>query len=117
MSMRYNFSRNEFLFRVFISTNVISVLIFVVLAVVAGIFTLRIILSQSKSLVVAGVQTGGIITALINAIQIQVLNAVYNNIAVALTDYENHRTNTEYEDSLIGKTFIFQFVNSFSSLF
>lgn len=62
-------------------------------------------------------QTGSIITALLNAVQIQILNAIYNFIAIRLTDYENHRTNTEYEDSLIAKTFIFQFVNSFASLF
>lgn len=114
--MRY-FPRNEFLFRVCMSTNVISVLVMVVLAVVAGIFTLRIFLSQMRALVVGGTQLGGIITALINAIQIQVLNAIYNVIAIRLTQYENHRTDTEYEDSLIAKTFIFQFVNSFASLF
>jgi hypothetical protein len=111
------FPRNEFLFRIFISTNIISVLIVVVLAVVAGIFLLRIILSSTSALTVGGVQLGGIITALINAVQIQVLNAIYNTVAIRLTEYENHRTNTAYEDALIGKTFIFQFVNSFSSLF
>jgi anoctamin-10/anoctamin-7 len=111
------FPRKEFLFRLFLSTNIIAVLIFVVLAVVAGIFALRITLSQTSALIVAGVQLGGIITALINAVQIQVLNALYNTVAIRLTDYENHRTNTQYEDALIAKTFIFQFVNSFSSLF
>jgi hypothetical protein len=114
--IRY-FPRKQFLFRLFLSTNVIAVLVLVVLCVVAGIFFLRIILSKMRDLVVGGVQTGSIITALINAVQIQVLNAVYNSVAIRLTDYENHRTNTEYEDSLIAKTFIFQFVNSFSSLF
>lgn len=29
---------------------------------------------------------------------------------------ENHRTDTEYEDNLIAKTFMFQFVNSYASL-
>lgn len=62
-------------------------------------------------------QLGSTITALINAVQIQVLNEIYNQVAVALTNYENHRTNTEFEDALIAKTFIFQFVNSFASLF
>lgn len=45
------------------------------------------------------------------------MSAVYNRVAVLLTDAENHRTDTAYEDSLIGKTFVFQFVNSFASLF
>jgi hypothetical protein len=111
------FPRKEFFFRLFLSTNIISVLIMVVLCVVAGIFALRITLSRTSALTVGGVQLGGIITAIINAVQIQVLNAIYNTIAIKLTEYENHRTNTEYEDALIAKTFIFQFVNSFSSLF
>ena len=34
-----------------------------------------------------------------------------------MNDFENYRTDTEYEDALIAKTFIFQFVNSFTSLF
>lgn len=45
------------------------------------------------------------------------LNAIYGSIAIALNDYENHRTDTQYEDALIAKTFIFQYVNSFASLF
>ena len=39
------------------------------------------------------------------------------SIAIKLNDFENHRTDTEYEDALIGKTFVFQFINSFSALF
>jgi hypothetical protein len=41
---------------------------------------------------------------------------VYEKVAIALTDAENHRTETAYEDALIAKTFSFQFVNSFMSL-
>ncbi len=111
------FARNEFMFRLSVSANVITVLIFIVIAVVAGIFFLRIVLTRTSALTVGGMQLGSTITAIINAVQIQVLNALYNSVAIALTDYENHRTNTAYEDSLIGKTFIFQFVNSFASLF
>ncbi len=111
------FPRHEFLFRVFVSVNVISFLILIVLLIVAGIFALRIILSHTKSLTVGGMALGSTITALINAVQIQVLNAIYGSVAIFLNDYENHRTDTEYEDALIAKTFIFQFVNSFSSLF
>lgn len=45
--IRY-FPRNAFLFRVFLSTNVISVLICVVIAVIASIFFLRIVLSRMQ---------------------------------------------------------------------
>ena len=40
---------------------------------------------------------------------------VYRRIAKLLTDYENHRTESEYENSFIIKSFAFQFVNSYSS--
>ena len=55
--------------------------------------------------------------SLINSVGIQVFNAVYNIMAVTLTDNENYRTDTQYEDSLIFKLFGFQFVNSYASLF
>jgi anoctamin-10/anoctamin-7 len=111
------FPRQEFYFRISVSVSVISTLIMIVLAVVTGIFILRIILSSTSALNVGGTNLGSIITAIINAVQIQVLNAIYQTVAVYLNDYENHRTDTQYEDALIAKVFIFQFVNSFSSLF
>eukprot|EP00615_Pteridomonas_danica_P014832 CAMPEP_0114382610 /NCGR_PEP_ID=MMETSP0102-20121206/4209_1 /TAXON_ID=38822 ORGANISM="Pteridomonas danica, Strain PT" /NCGR_SAMPLE_ID=MMETSP0102 /ASSEMBLY_ACC=CAM_ASM_000212 /LENGTH=489 /DNA_ID=CAMNT_0001538439 /DNA_START=18 /DNA_END=1488 /DNA_ORIENTATION=+ len=44
------------------------------------------------------------------------MNVIYEKVAEKLTDKENHRTETEYEDALISKTFSFQFVNSFMAL-
>jgi len=38
-------------------------------------------------------------------------------VSLYLNEYENHRTPTEYENSLIVKTFLFKFVNSYNSLF
>lgn len=55
--------------------------------------------------------------SMLNAIQIQVMNILYGGIAISLNDFENHRTDIQYEDALIAKTFIFQFVNSFAPLF
>ncbi|CAF1634206.1 unnamed protein product [Adineta ricciae] len=42
---------------------------------------------------------------------------IYKNIATFLTDYENHRLQTAYENNLTSKLFIFFFVNSFVGLF
>jgi hypothetical protein len=111
------FPRNEYIFRVGVSVSIISTLILIVVGVVGGIFALRVILSSMRALNVGGVNTGPIITSLLNAVQIQVMNAIYGTIAIRLNDYENHRTDTQYEDALIGKTFIFQFVNSFAPFF
>lgn len=49
-------------------------------------------------------------------LQIQALNALFGGIAVRLNGWENHRTETEYEDALIGKVFVFKFINSFGSM-
>lgn len=37
-------------------------------------------------------------------------------VALALTERENHRTETEFEDALISKTFSFQFINRWTPL-
>ena len=57
------------------------------------------------------------IASALNAVQILIFNLIYGIIAIKLTNYENHRTQTKYEISLIIKTYIFQFVNSYFSLF
>jgi hypothetical protein len=45
------------------------------------------------------------------------LQNVYQFIAVKMTDRENHRSATAYEDALIVKLFLFQFVNHYSSFY
>jgi len=45
------------------------------------------------------------------------MNIVYGKLAKLFNDLENHRTDTEHEDALITKTFIFQFCNSYGALF
>jgi hypothetical protein len=99
------------------SSMVISVFVLAVLGAVAGIFILKLVLTHMAVLTQGGIGFGGIIASIANAVVIQVMNAIYGEVAIALTDFENHRTDTAYEDSLITKTFIFQFVNSYSPLF
>ncbi|CAM9434451.1 unnamed protein product [Discosporangium mesarthrocarpum] len=105
--------------RFFLSQTVIFGLIMVVVSAVASIFWLKYFLTQpaqAEKLVVAGTSLATVIPPLANAIQIQLMNLVYGNIAIWLNDLENHRTDTAYEDNLIAKTFMFQFVNSYASL-
>lgn len=105
------FSRQERAKRSFKSQWIILGLIFVVIVVISAIFTLRVIISKFD------VTLASISSSLLIAIQIQVLNGYFGELAIKLNNYENHRTDTEYEDALIAKTFAFQFVNSFASLF
>jgi ABC-type multidrug transport system fused ATPase/permease subunit len=60
---------------------------------------------------------GNTSVSIISAIQIFILNMIYSEYAISFTEAENHRTDTEFDDSLIGKLFTFNFVNSYASLF
>ena len=62
-------------------------------------------------------KNGPAVAAVLNAVQIQLMNIVYQRIAESLNDMENHHTDTQYEDNLITKVFLFQFVNSYASFF
>jgi len=77
-----------------------------------GIFLLRKVLAQATSN-----STSTFVTAVLNCAEIGFLNVIGNWMSHKLTDKENHRTNTDYENSLVVKNFVFKFVNSFSSLF
>ncbi|XP_052738916.1 anoctamin-4 isoform X2 [Bicyclus anynana] len=54
--------------------------------------------------------------ALINLTMIMILTRIYAKVAVYLTNIENPRTQTEYEDSYTFKIFFFEFINFYSSL-
>ncbi|XP_073830259.1 anoctamin-6 isoform X1 [Musca autumnalis] len=54
---------------------------------------------------------------IIDLIVISILDYAYSSLAVKLTDWEYCRTQTEYDESLTIKHYVFQFVNYYSSLF
>ncbi|XP_022672053.1 anoctamin-7-like isoform X3 [Varroa destructor] len=55
--------------------------------------------------------------AFINVISMVILQTVYGKLAHKLTQWEMHRTQTEFENNLTIKLFMFQFVNYYSTLF
>lgn len=95
------------------------ILIILVIGCVAGIYIFRFAATGKwkEFFTIGGTPIGGPVASTINAVQIMILNNMYSGMAAKLNEFENHRTDTEYEDHLIGKTFLFQFVNSYSSLF
>lgn len=93
------------------SALAIGSLIMLVIGVLASIYVLRAALAPSMG---ADAQT---IASILSAVQIQFFNFVYTLVADALAERENHRTDTEFEDSMVIKLFVFQFVNSYSSFF
>jgi len=105
------FSLREKIKRALLGQTVIWTLIGVVLAAVASIFLLRPLVVKAQPSI------GPILVGLINSVQIQILNTVYGKVSLFLNEYENHRTESEFENALIAKSFLFKFVNSYNSLF
>ncbi|XP_055973873.1 anoctamin-6 isoform X1 [Sorex fumeus] len=63
-------------------------------------------------------QTATSVTAsIISFIIIMILNIIYEKVAIMITNFELPRTQTDYENSLTMKMFLFQFVNYYSSCF
>merc|ERR1711871_1552010 len=78
--------------------------------------TVSLMLLRAITMMTSGM-SGMIIVGMVNFVMIEVMNKVYIRIATRMTDWENHCTQTEYDDQLIAKCFIFQFFNSYSSFF
>ena len=53
----------------------------------------------------------------VNAVQTQLFNFLFTEVAIKLTDKENHRLEESYEASLVAKIFIFLVSLLFSFLF
>eukprot|EP00062_Callorhinchus_milii_P015271 gi/632965339/ref/XP_007898840.1/ PREDICTED: anoctamin-7-like isoform X2 [Callorhinchus milii] len=56
-------------------------------------------------------------SSILNALSIAILGKVYQKIAVLMTDWENYRTMTHYNDALLLKLFAFEFANNYGPLF
>lgn len=89
-----------------------------VIVVVGCIFWLRVVLVQKSKPNGGPIPDGwpDYITSIINAVQIQIMNYVYSHMAVWLTNRENHRTSSAYDNSLILKLAVFQCLNSYFGL-
>lgn len=110
------FSSWSRMFRVFISVIVTLIMIGIVIGLIVGMFELKsYLVKESKGKFYENYIATGVST--LNAIQIFIFNQIYNYIAFYLTRFENHKTQTNFENSLITKTFVFSFVNGFNSLF
>jgi hypothetical protein len=84
-----------------------------VIATIIGMFAAKFIMEANSEFT----EWAATLAALLNAVIVAVMSAIYNFVATATTDLENHRTRIEHEDALIAKTFIIQFINAFSSMF
>lgn len=103
--------------------SVISFMILLVIVAMIGVVVYRAavfaVLSSSSNQKIendARILTT-ITAAFINLVIINILQSVYNRLALFLTDWENPMTRTEYKDSFTRKMALFQFVNNYTSIF
>lgn len=91
-----------------VSTLVISSLSMLVIGVIAVTFYFKF------WMITHNMADYSVIADLMNALTIAVLDVVYKDVAMAMTSYENHRTQTSFNDSMITKLFLFSFANSYA---
>ncbi|CAD5119327.1 DgyrCDS7950 [Dimorphilus gyrociliatus] len=104
------------LFRYFVTVPVICISLGVVFGVMLLIFMVQdwINLKISKGFLPSFTK---FLPKVALALSIGILDNAYKKIAVWLNNKENHRLDDEHENHLIIKLILFQFVNSFLSLF
>lgn len=103
-------------------SNVVTIVfITLVIYVVSLIFNLKGLMNvepyKSQFTVLGYVELGVLVPSVLNAVSIAVFTAVWKAVSLKLTIMENHRTDTAFENSLIGKTFSFEFVNKYAACF
>lgn len=111
-SLQQYFSSRERNTRVSVSVLATFSLALLVVGSVSGIYLMRF--AVSPQLGPADAQT---LASICNALLIDLLNRIYSFLAEALSEWENHRTDSAFEDSMISKIFVFQFINSYASFF
>ncbi|KAL8574872.1 hypothetical protein ACOMHN_044894 [Nucella lapillus] len=98
----------------------IIVMIFLVIIFIIAVIIYRVVISmllfENKDLRSRASIIASMSAAMVNLILIMAVGRVYEKLALRLTQWEMHRTQTEFEDQLTFKVFIFQFVNFYSSI-
>ena len=95
---------------------VIGVLLLTVFTGVVSVVILRAALTSSLASDELQ-QWAGVICGVANSVWITIMQIIWQNVSVRLNDAENYSTNTEWEDALTLKTFIFSFVNNYAGCF
>jgi len=100
---------SERIWRVLFSASVLSVAVIMLVFITAVLMLLRWAFHDRND--------GRLVFQVINAIAVEFLSAVFTKIARWLTERENHRSYSEYQNHLLAKTVVFKFVNCYISLY
>jgi len=85
------FSRLERTQRVIASTGAIMAFLLLVIGVIGAIFAVRVVMTL-HNFQINGLSMAGVFSSFMLAVQIQVMNNIYSELALRLTNHENHRT-------------------------
>jgi len=97
--------------RLFFNSGMAMLAICVLFVLLISFYVMRLVLTKMAPTI------GSIGASVVQSGCIVLFNWVYCKIAVCMVDYENHRTDHEWEDALISRVFVFQFINSYFALF
>ncbi|KAI3633899.1 hypothetical protein MIR68_008064 [Amoeboaphelidium protococcarum] len=103
--------------KIVVSFLVSLVCIAIVILSVAAIIVYRVFINFAVSNSGEYLWVAPVTSGLFSLVVLIVLAMAYKKIAVVLNDWENHKFQTDYEDGLIYKQFLFDFVNTYASLF
>ena len=96
-----------------------SAILFLLIIVFAGVTGVVVLRAALKSSVASDELRpyAGVICGIANSVWITVMALVWERVSVSWNDAENWSTDTEWEDALTLKTFIFSFVNNYAGCF
>jgi hypothetical protein len=97
-----------------LSFFIIILLCCAVIGTTACIYVIRYQLASANA---DGALAASFVPSIMNTLQIQIYGLIFAQLSDYLTDIENHMTDTQYEDSMITKNFMFSFINSYASFF
>ncbi|CAF1302502.1 unnamed protein product, partial [Didymodactylos carnosus] len=108
-------------YRILAGVLTLSVMICIVLIFIIAVIVYRIIISiplfKNKELGKYALSYASITGAVLNLVIIMILGRLYEILARKLTQWEMHRTQTEFDNYFTIKVFLFQFINFYSSIF
>jgi len=59
----------------------------------------------------------GLVSSLILSVEMKIFEFLFQILATKMTEYENHKYDSDFHDSLLWKLFLFSFVNNYSAFF
>ena len=111
-----HFSNAEAALRRVATGMVVLGLICCVIITILAFFLLGIYL-KAHAWVILGFDMSSVIVGVLQSIVMFVFDRLYMQISDSLASFENHRTETEHEDSIIAKCFLFRFANNYAPMF